>query len=383
MRKAVTAGFLALAVVLVSLVAARPAAAADPALSVPEGELAAALTCPATFQANGREPVLLVHGTGATPEDNWGWNYLPVLPQQGWDVCTVRLPNRALGDIQVTSEYVVHAIRTISERSGRKVDVLGHSQGGLQPRWAVRWWEGARAAVDDLITLAAPNHGTVAAAGCGAAACFPAAHQMKQGSAFITALNGTDETPGDISYTSIYSLTDELVQPAAPEPTARLEGASNILLQDLCPGRVGEHALLAADAVVYAMVVDAFLQPGPADPSRFDPATCLKTSFDGVSGAPFFELTFENRRFPDFASTPAEPALAPYARPAAAPTPTTAPQPAVQPVTPTTASTAGSTSGSVGGRPELPRTGGPDVALLLTGVLSAAGLGGIALRRRL
>jgi hypothetical protein len=382
MRKA-AAMVVVLAVLM--LASPRPAAAADPALSVPEAELDAALTCPATFQAAGREPVLLVHGTGATPEENWGWNYASVLPQQGWDVCTVRLPNRSLGDIQVTSEYVVHAVRTIAERSGRKVVVLGHSQGGLQPRWAVRWWEAARAAVDDLITLAAPNHGTAAADAACVAGCFPSAHQMKQGSAFITALNSGDETPGEVSYTSIYSLTDELVQPAAPAPTAALAGASNILLQDLCPGRPGEHALLAADAVVYAMVTDAFLQPGPADPARFDPATCLRTSFDGVSAGPLLDLTFENRRFPDFQPSATEPPLAPYAAPAAPPAPT--PQPAVQPVTSTTASTAGSVGAPAAPapapQPELPRTGGGDAVLVLSAVLSVAGAGGIALRRRL
>ena len=379
----VVARWMLLVAALGVLVVGAAPAAADPALSVPQAQLDAALDCPDAFRANGKEPVLLVHGTGATPAENWGWNYAKVLPELGWDVCTVRLPNRSLDDIQVSSEYVVHAITTINQRSGRKVDVMGHSQGGLQPRWAVKWWEGARAAVDDLITLASPNHGTVAADGaCAANGCSGAVHQMKQGSAFLDALNAGDETPGEVSYTSIYSLTDELVQPAAPQPTAVLDGASNIAIQDLCPGRVGEHALMAADAVAYAMVIDAFTNPGPADPSRFDVATCLKTSFDGVSAAEALALGFEelpNERFPDYRALPAEPELAPYARPATQ----TATQPAAQPAAPLPAPTTGSpVPAPAQAQPELPRTGGP-ATLVVAAALSVAGLGGIALHRRL
>ena len=361
---------------LVVLAVSVPSAAADPALSVPPEQLDAALTCPAAFQS-GREPVLLVHGTGVNAAENWSWNYGKVLTELGYDVCTVDLPNRALDDIQVSTEYVVHAILTMAGRSGRKVDVLGHSQGGLEPRWAVRWWDAARAAVDDLVALATPNHGTVAAdAACAGVECPGAAQQMKQGSAFLGALNSPDETPGEVSYTSVYSLTDELVQPAAPEPTAAFDGASNIAIQDLCPGRVGEHAAMAADAVAYAMVIDAFTQPGPADPARFDPLTCAKTSFDGVTAGPVLDLALDelaNGRFPDYRPLAEEPPLAPYAQPPSA-------QPGAEPAPPTPASTPASAVASP--QPELPRTGGL-ASLLLSALLSAAGVAGLALRRRL
>lgn len=56
------------------------------------------------------EPVLLVHGTGVTRRQNWGWNYWKVLPEAGFDVCWVQLPKASLGDIQVASEYVVFAV---------------------------------------------------------------------------------------------------------------------------------------------------------------------------------------------------------------------------------------------------------------------------------
>ncbi len=108
-------------------------------------------------------PVLLVHGTFTNPEENWSWNYLNALPAAGYDVCTVRLPEPGHRRHPGASEYVVYAVRRIFERSGSKVDMLGHSQGGLEPRWALRWWPSLRTKVDDLVTLGAPHHGTTVA----------------------------------------------------------------------------------------------------------------------------------------------------------------------------------------------------------------------------
>jgi triacylglycerol lipase len=289
--------------------------AGDPPLSVPTSQLAAALSCPARYQS-AREPVLLVHGTATNPEENWGWNYARVLPRQGYDVCTVRLPEEALGDIQVASEYVVYAVRRMSADSGRKVDVLGHSQGGLEPRWALRWWPSLRTKVDDAVSLATPHHGTVVADAASVNGCVPACFQMRRDARFIAALNSVDETPGPVSYTSLYSLTDELVQPAAPRPTSALAGGRTILVQDLCPGRPVDHVGFAYDAAVYDMVIDAFTHPGTASPARFDERACARLAFDGVDEAAvpgFVEVLSNMDLFEE--STPfveEEPAPKPY-----------------------------------------------------------------------
>jgi triacylglycerol esterase/lipase EstA (alpha/beta hydrolase family) len=232
--------------------------------------------------------VLLVHGTGATPGENWGSNYAAVLPKLGYDVCTVALPGRALGDIQVSAEYVVYAIRAMFTTYGKKVDILGHSQGPLEPRWALKWWPGLRVQVDHVVMMAAPNHGTAIASG--ALACSQACLQMRPGSRFLAALNAGDETPDGPFYTSIYSLTDELVQPAAPQPTSALVGAENVLMQDVCPGRVVEHVQFAVDAAVFAVVMDAFTHPGsPTDVSRVDRSVCSQTWMAGIDGQASFQ----------------------------------------------------------------------------------------------
>ena len=328
-------------------------AADDPPLSVPAEELAAALECvePATPDP-AKEPVLLVHGTGVTPEENWSFNYRAVLPEQGWTTCTVRLPDRALGDIQVASEYVVAAVRTMAARAGGPVDVLGHSQGGLEPRWAVRWWPGIRSLVDDLVTLAAPHHGTVVADGGCANGCAPAIQQMRPGSKFLAALNEGDETPGDISYTSVGTRTDQLVQPV--ESTALAGGATSIILQDLCPGRPVDHVGIVTDAPTFALVVDAFTSPGPADVARFDAAQCADVSFvppgAGLQGG-LEGLRTTDPFDPSLFAPGEEPPLAGYTGAGAAGSTTT-----------TTAAAAAGPAAAAAPTPvaatELPRTGG-------------------------
>lgn len=262
-------------------------AGSSPPLTVPRATLAGALRCPVAFTHHRHEPVLLVHGTGLTPDESWAWNYAKVLPRLGWDVCTVALPDAALGDIQVASQYVVYAIRAMARGSGRRVDVIGHSQGGLEPRWALRWWPDIRPLVDDYIGLASPNHGIYAADACADSGnCWPAVWQMAQGSHFLTALDSGNEAPGPVSYTDIFSQTDELVEPALPSPTAALSGGgnvSNIAIQSVCPARPVNHAQLLDDAVVFALVMDALDHPGPARASRVPLSVCAQALMPGVS----------------------------------------------------------------------------------------------------
>lgn len=247
-----------------------------PALIVQRGDLDAALDCKQPLTPGGRA-VLLVHGTSVMPEENWGWNWESALPHFGFLPCTVRLPDYAFVDIQVSSEYVVHAIREMSDTTGLKIAVVGVSQGGLQPRWAIRWWPDVRERINDLVMLATPNHGALFAdLSCALVSCLPALWQTRTtGSRFLDILNHADETPGKVSYTSIYSHTDVVIQPSFLDASAVLEGGVNIAVQDFCPGRVVDHAQHVYDAAVWALAIDALLHPGPLDVDRVDPAACL------------------------------------------------------------------------------------------------------------
>ena len=257
----------------------------EPALETDQATLDAALHCSA-FTHPDKPAVLLVHGTFTAGQEQYEWNYIPLLSARGYDVCAVTYPDRGLGDQQISAEYVVNALRRMHAATGRKVAMIGHSQGATMPRWAIKWWPSARNAIDDFVMEAGPNHGTAIAApatleqqlGLGAlpVGILPAAfYQFAPGSMFVAALNAGDETPGDIDYTNIYTLTDELVEPALPVPTAALDWqqgnphVSNILIQDVCPLQITDHVTIGTtDAVAFALALDAITHSGPADPQR-------------------------------------------------------------------------------------------------------------------
>jgi triacylglycerol esterase/lipase EstA (alpha/beta hydrolase family) len=263
--------------------------------------------------------VLLIPGTGLTPEPNFSWNYARAFAAQGRPFCTVELPESATGDIQVAAEYVVHALRTMGEGT----DVVGYSQGGMIGRWALKYWPDARDLVDDLVGLAPSNHGTLDAdVLCAAGPCAAAIHQQALAADFLAALNdGTETFPG-IDYTVAYSLTDQIVVPnLVPPRSSPLRGdAANVAVQQICPGHVAEHLAMGTyDPVAYAVALDALDADGPADPGRIDRRVCLEPYMPGVD-----PLTFavDLAGFTEAVGTgvatarlvPAEPELAPYAR---------------------------------------------------------------------
>jgi len=297
MRRVPTLLTALLAIVCGLVQPATARAAVGPTLQVSEDTLTGALKCPATF-SGAHNPVLLVHGTTLTADSNWSWNYGKVLPPMGYDVCAVNLPDRARADIQVSAEYVVHAIRFMAERSHRKVDVVGFSQGPLEPRWAIKFWPDVPQLVDHLVAMAGVGHGFTETQGICASECIAPFWQMKPDSKFLAALNSGSETPGPVSYTSVYSRTDQFVWYAGGhgdpwDQSAQLKGASNIAVQDICPGRYVEHIQAVSDAVYYAVVMDALTHPGGADASRIDKSVCTRGMMAGVDPGQAMSETVE------------------------------------------------------------------------------------------
>ncbi|MHB8572856.1 MAG: esterase/lipase family protein [Candidatus Dormibacteria bacterium] len=269
-----------------------------PALDVPADQLAAALSCPSSFSNPYQNPVLLVHGTTQTADETWGWNYLKQLPALGFDTCSVTLPDRSLGDMQVSSEYVVYAVRTMALQSFTgQVDLVGHSQGVEELRWAVRWWPDVAASVGRLIGLAGPDHGTTFFTGMCQVPCWASAWQETPNSQFLAALNRVPVAAG-IAYSMIYTRTDQFVEPESPDPlgvtpsaglvspTSGVGSGTAIAVQDVCPGRVVDHIGMVADAVVYDLVISALDNPaGTADPTSVRLRDCARTTMPGVKRA--------------------------------------------------------------------------------------------------
>lgn len=264
-----------------------------PALDVPAAALQSALECTGGVRHSRREPILLLPGTTLTPRE-FSWNYVRAFRARHWPFCTVRLPHHAMGDIQVAAEYVVHAIRAVHATSSRSVQIVGHSQGGMIPRWALRFWPDTRAMVDKVVGLAPSNHGTYVADAVCAPGCAPSFFQQEYESPFIKALNSYQETFAGIAYTNVYSTTvDEVVQPNLdPKGSSSLrtgDGAiANVALQDICPVHVADHIETGtSDPVAYALVVDALTHPGPAHPARVSRSVCGRALMPAVDVATF------------------------------------------------------------------------------------------------
>ena len=105
------------------------------------------------------------------------------------------MPDYAFIDVQVSAEYVVYAIRETARLSGQRISVVGVSQGGIEPRWALKWWPDIHERVASYVGMATPNHGSVYGNGC-AGSCIPSGLAAGGRRQLITARNrGDSETP--------------------------------------------------------------------------------------------------------------------------------------------------------------------------------------------
>src|SRR3954466_14638943 len=152
-------------------------------------------------------PVVLVHGTFEGAADNW----LLVSPQikaAGYCVFALDYGNRATGDIPTSAGQLARFVDAVlGATAARKVSIVGHSQGGMMPRWYLKFLGGA-SKVNALVGIAPDNHGTTLDALTQLLPYFPGAQDLLTlatpgladqiaGSPFVTKLNqGGDTVPG-------------------------------------------------------------------------------------------------------------------------------------------------------------------------------------------
>lgn len=218
-------------------------------------------------------PVVLVHGTFANARLNWGY-MAPRLVAAGYCVFAldygVRNGVGATDDIRRSAAQLRAYVNRVRRATGaRRVQIVGHSQGGMMPRYYIRYLGGARY-VEELIGLAPSNHGTRTAEGVPFAGC-PACAQQATSSTFMRKLNRGREVEVGVDYTVIQTRFDETV---VPYTSAFLDGprsqVTNVLLQRACPDNRASHALVGFDPVVWQWIRHALRREGPADP-RFRP----------------------------------------------------------------------------------------------------------------
>jgi triacylglycerol lipase len=265
---------------LVSVLALVPAAtAAEPRLTVPRSWMADALICYGPVGKDAPQPILFAPGTGSD-----GSQAFPLaggaFAAMRRTLCVVVFPRRTTADLQDSVQYLVFAVRRLSRRAGRPIAVAGVSQGGLLIRVALTYWPSLRSRVSDAVTAAATHHGSrgtpESAHECVTVGCPPALWQQRRGSALLRTLNdGRDETPGRTAFTTVRSATDEIVRPqTGPRPTSTVKGAANILIQDVCPGRMTTHLGTVVDSVTIAALTDAVTHRGSAMVSRLPSDVC-------------------------------------------------------------------------------------------------------------
>lgn len=244
-----------------------------PSLAVSSTQFEQAFTCNGDLAGITRDAVLLTPAF-STDEESFGWNYLRQFSALGIPACSLSIPDGGFGDLQNAAEYVVNAVRRMSAESGRKVILFGHQHGPLDELWALKFWPDLPGKVSSLISLATPYNGTTAATQTCATSgmCPPSVWQIAAGSNFLAALNARP-LPQGVAYTSITTLYDELI---TPQPEAsHLEGAANIVLQDICPNRLIEHFTILADNLTYELVLDAISHPGvPANAENIPASIC-------------------------------------------------------------------------------------------------------------
>jgi triacylglycerol esterase/lipase EstA (alpha/beta hydrolase family) len=264
---------------------AQPAAAASPAPTTAASETADNwndFSCKPS--AAHPRPVVLVHGTFANSVDNW-LILAPQLSKLGYCVFSLDYGARGvpgvngLGAVSDSAAELSGFVDKVRSATGAaKVDIVGHSQGGMMPRYYLKFLGGADK-VNALVGIAPSNHGTTLDGLTALLPYFPGADGLITlatpgvadqiaGSDLMNKLNAGGDTVPGVHYTVIATRTDEVV---TPYETQFLDGADvhNVLLQDLCSSDNAEHVLIGTvDKVAFHEVANAL------DPDHATPTTC-------------------------------------------------------------------------------------------------------------
>jgi triacylglycerol esterase/lipase EstA (alpha/beta hydrolase family) len=289
---AVTAAAAALALAPVLAAPARAAAQLPVNYDFIAGAAAAALT-PQTpppgadnpscqLTAAHPDPVILVNGTFANMDDNWQ-AASPLLANHGYCVYAFNYGGtspaalvQGTGDIAASAAQLSAFVSTVlAETGASKVDLVGHSQGGMMPRYYLNFLGGA-SKVNDFVALAPSNYGTTLDGltklasllgvtsdinGPLSSVCAACVEQ-EQGSAFLASLNATPTVPG-VHYTVIESVDDEVVTPYTNALLPAAPNVSNTIVQHQCVLDGSDHLEIAADPVALADMLNAL---DPAHP---------------------------------------------------------------------------------------------------------------------
>jgi hypothetical protein len=245
-------------------------------------------------------PVVLVHGTLADEGSNWV-TLAPLLANEGycvyafnygatlaslevWPLIGPRIDG--LGHIEESAKELSSFVNSVlSKTKASKVDIVGHSQGGMMPNYYIKDLGGATK-VNELIGLAPSNHGTTLSGVTKLLEVFPFASEIlgglleflgapalpeqEVGSSFMKKLFGSGEPlVAGVRYVVIETTHDEVV---TPYTNAFLTGSKvvNITIQNQCPADPVAHIGVFDDSPTLQNVVNQL----SASPNESFKATC-------------------------------------------------------------------------------------------------------------
>jgi triacylglycerol lipase len=238
-------------------------------------------------------PVVLAHGLGARAEDNWSY-IAPIMHDAGYCVFTITYgrdertkdwpydPGGVIAMEKSSVQFKAFVDRVLAATGTTAVDIVGHSEGTVMPRWYLERLGGA-AKVRRFVALTPLWRGTeiggtailrdtVAPFGLdkpaqdAVAGFCESCPEFLRGSDYLNDLNKDGEAVPGIEHTNIVTRYDELVTPYTSGIMS--DGGTNITLQDVCPADPSEHLAVAFDAAVAQMVLNAL------DPAHAVPIPC-------------------------------------------------------------------------------------------------------------
>ncbi|KPI39021.1 Lipase B [Cyphellophora attinorum] len=252
--------------------------------------------------------ILFVPGTGAFAGVNFASN-LGKLLSSDYDITYLNIPGAMYNDIQLNAEYIAYASHYLSALTSRTdVAIIGWSQGNLATQWVFQYWPSTRALVTDFISVSPDFHGTTLAYFLSPTVPIPTSEghvipsppsifQQQYSSDFIRTLRNGGGAAPYVPSTSIWSITDEIVQPqydpvasaayftqelpvsesqtcAAHENQRPDVPYSNNQIQSICQGQPAggfyPHEGVLYNPLTYALTIDALTHDGPGLVSRLE-----------------------------------------------------------------------------------------------------------------
>ena len=146
-----------------------------------------------------REPVILVHGWAGSAGDMSAMR--DAFTAAGYPAYTVDLPGQNnLVNAQVIADLVD---RVRAQTGAARVDLVGHSMGGLSARWYLKRLGGVDK-VRTYVSMGTSHYGYLPACLLGE----QDGGQMCPFNPFLWDLDAGDDTPGEVAYTTIRSTKD-------------------------------------------------------------------------------------------------------------------------------------------------------------------------------